>query len=78
MNPISLADRRAARATRRIRAGRIPSDFAPIDYAADPSLPPEPIEGPGVPWPALVFIACVLVSILTSAVYGVRCFFFHP
>lgn len=74
--PISLADRRTARATRRIRAGRIPSDFMPLDYAANPAVH-QGIEGPGVPWSALVSIAAFCISILVCAAYGVHCFFFH-
>lgn len=69
MDPISLADRRTARATRRIRAGRIPSDFMPLDYAADPAVH-QGIEGPGVPWAVLVFIAAFALTILALALYG--------
>ncbi|MCU4119349.1 hypothetical protein [Variovorax sp. N23] len=74
--PIDLASHRTARATRRIRAGRIPSEFMPLDYAADPAVH-QGIEGPGVPWGALVSIAAFCIAILVCAAYGVHCFFAH-
>lgn len=72
--PVDLAARRAKR---RVRAdGRVPSDFAPIDYAADPSQPPEPIEGPGLPWQARAVIGAFLLSFVVCAAYGVYRFIY--
>lgn len=72
--PAILADHRAARARRRVRAGgRVPSDFMPFDDGVDPEND-HPVEGGGIPWAGVVAIGALALLCLVLMGRGLYSF----